>query len=154
MTRLFGNHGTAPMVERILDETIDLDTLSLDEHVKEWLITMRQNPEEAKKRIRGKITPERYAAAFKMVDEFASSSPEGLHYTLWKAIAEVQDLCEYFSIMMSLPFMYGFSNKRWEQVINCMLEKRQGCARFTLCVSLDCSKQTLIQPSKYCLHRN
>ena len=54
------------------------------------------------------------------------SSPIRLHYTLWKAIAEKDEICAYMSIMMSLPFMYGFTNKRWENEIDVMLEKKLG----------------------------
>ncbi|KAL7523700.1 hypothetical protein ACHAWF_000629, partial [Thalassiosira exigua] len=52
-----------------------------------------------------------------------SSSPSHLHLTLWKAVAEKKDFRKYYAVMMSLPFDYGFSNKRWEQAIDCMLEK-------------------------------
>ena len=34
------------------------------------------------------ITPEEFAESFKITDEMTSPSPSGLHYTLWKAIAE------------------------------------------------------------------
>ena len=58
-----------------------------------------------------------------------SSSPSGLHYTLWKAIAEIDEFCKYFAIMMSLPFQYGFSNKLWELAIDVMLEKAYGVCK-------------------------
>ena len=34
--------------------------------------------------------------------------------------------------MMSLPFMYGFTNKRWETAIEVMLEKKRGVRRIHL----------------------
>ncbi|KAL7534393.1 hypothetical protein ACHAWF_004820 [Thalassiosira exigua] len=34
--------------------------------------------------------------------------------------------------MMSLPFEYGFSNARWEQAIDCMLEKKLGIRKIHL----------------------
>ncbi|KAL7549685.1 hypothetical protein ACHAWF_012948 [Thalassiosira exigua] len=72
------------------------------------------------------ITPKAFVEAFKVVDEMTSSSPSGLHYTLWKAIAEDEKFCKYMAVMMSLPFQYGFTNKRWERAIDVMLEKKSG----------------------------
>ena len=34
------------------------------------------------------ITPDMFKDAFKSTDEMTTSSPSGLHYTLWKAVAE------------------------------------------------------------------
>ncbi|KAL7551260.1 hypothetical protein ACHAWF_014446 [Thalassiosira exigua] len=61
-----------------------------------------------------------------------SSSPSGLYYTLWKAIAEKVYFCKYMAIVMSLPFMYGFSNKRWEFGIDGMLEKKASVRKIHL----------------------
>ena len=58
------------------------------------------------------ITPEDFSEAFEAVDEMTSSSPSGLHYTLWKALAENNDLCEMSAAMMTLPFKYGFTHER------------------------------------------
>jgi hypothetical protein len=35
-------------------------------------------------------------------------------------------MCEYMSVMMSLPFVYGFINKRWTKALDVMLEKVKG----------------------------
>ena len=62
---------------------------------------------------RGSISKQEYQDAFKAVRERTSSSPDsGLHYTLWKALAKEDDLADWLSVMMSLPFMYGFVNER------------------------------------------
>ena len=35
-------------------------------------------------------------------------------------------MSEYLCVMMSLPFVYGFVNKRWLKMIDVMLEKKKG----------------------------
>ena len=62
-----------------------------------------------------------FAAVFREADEKKSSSPEGLHYTLWKALAEREDFCKYMNAMLSMPFKYGFSVRRWENAIDVMI---------------------------------
>ena len=81
-------------------------------HVIAWLKWMRLTPTKRKlKFIPPVITPSKFQSAFKVQDEMTSSSPSGLHYTLWKAIAEKEEMCAYMSIIISLPFMYGFTKK-------------------------------------------
>ena len=65
-----------------------------------------------------RLAPREFACArlytmFEIVDEMTSLSPSGLHYTLWKALAENSDLCEMSAAMMTLPFKYGFIHERW-----------------------------------------
>ncbi|KAL7517819.1 LOW QUALITY PROTEIN: hypothetical protein ACHAWF_000155, partial [Thalassiosira exigua] len=43
-----------------------------------------------------------------------------------KAIAEDEKFCKYMAVMTSLPFQYGFTNKRWERAIDVILEKKSG----------------------------
>ena len=76
--------------------------------------------------IRGVISPDDFQSLFKAVRERTSSSPSGLHYTIWKAIAQEDDLASWLSIMMSLPFMYGFVNTRWAKMVDVMIEKKRG----------------------------
>lgn len=130
---IVGEHGTTSQVDALLDGTFDVDAVDFPDYVKDWLRWMKRTPAEKElKEIQPRITPERFAEAFKNTDEMTSSSPSGLHYTLWKAIAEKSEFCEYFSVMMSLPFQYGFSNKRWETAIDVMLEKKPGVRKIHL----------------------
>ena len=70
--------------------------------------------------------------AFKSTDEKTTSSPSGLHYTLWKAVAEQNKMCIYYAAMMSLPFQYAFANSRWTTEINVMLGKTAGVRKIHL----------------------
>jgi hypothetical protein len=59
--------------------------------------------------------------AFKAVSEKTSSSPSGLHYTIWKSLAVEDDFAGWMSLMMSMPFEFGFVNERWTNAIDVML---------------------------------
>ena len=127
LREIIGDHGTTTQVKDLLEGTFDIEALDAPDHVKAWLRWLKKTPAERElKPIPSKIKPRAFAKAFKVVNEMTSSSPSGLHYTLWKAIAEKEEFCEYYSTMMSLPFEYGFANRRWQQAIDCMLEKKPG----------------------------
>ena len=72
------------------------------------------------------MSTKEFQEAMKVTHKDTSSSASGLHYTLWKAIAEDDKLSKNHSIMISLPFMYGFVCNRWKKIIDCMLEKKPG----------------------------
>ena len=74
----------------------------------------------------GWITAAAFQRIFKVAREKTASSPAGLHYTLWKAMAESDELAEFLCIMISLPFVYGFACRRWLRAIDVMLEKKKG----------------------------
>ena len=104
-----------------------MDSLDITELAKEWLKWMEMTDEEkAASDIPPKITPEQFRSAFKSVREKTKSSFSSLHYTLWKAVAEDEEMSEYYAIMMSLPFQYGFAHPRWTNEIDLMLEKTEG----------------------------
>ena len=95
--------------------------------MKEWLHWIKKTPKEREVRaMPAIITLEDFFEAFKAVDEMTSSSPSGLHYTLWKALAENNELCKMCAAMMTLPFRYGFTHNRWRKIIDVMLEKKPG----------------------------
>ena len=82
--------------------------------------------------VTGAFTTEDFQDAFAAVPEKTTSSPSGLHYTLWKSLAKEDDLAEWLAIMMSLPFLYGFVNERWTKVVDIMLEKKPGVRKIHL----------------------
>ena len=133
LAAIFGTDDTNDEADSLLSGSYDIDSLDIPEYAKTWLRWFKRTDQEKElKDVSPEISPAAFAEAFKAVDEMTSSSPSGLHYTLWKAIAEKEYFCDYMAIMMSLPFMYGFSNKRWEFGIDCMLEKKAGVRKIHL----------------------
>ena len=122
---LVGEHGASYFVEKLIKGEIDIDALDFPIHVMDWLKTLqKEKTDKELEPLPNFVGPKEFATEFKEVDEITSSSPSGLHYTLWKGIVEKEDFSAYLSIIMSLPFMYGFTNKRWDTAIKVMLEKK------------------------------
>ena len=122
---IMSNHGT-DLLQEVLDGTIPIPDAT-DEFITAWIHSIKQTEEEKTlPPITGNITPQQFQDAFKAVSEQTSSSPSGLHYTIWKTIAEVPELAQWLSVMMSLPFEHGFVNDRWSKSIDVMLEKKPG----------------------------
>jgi hypothetical protein len=123
--RLLPNHGT-DLLQEVLDGAISIDNAT-DEVVAAWIRSLQQTEaEKALPPITGSISKEEFKSAFKAVSEHTSTSPSGLHYSIWKCLAREDDIAEWMSVMMSLPFEYGFAPKRWTNSIDVMLEKKRG----------------------------
>jgi len=71
------------------------------------------------------ITTEDFQVAFKAVSEKTTPSLSGLHYSIWKVLAQEDDIVSWLSTMMSILFEFGFVNKRWTTEINVMLKKER-----------------------------
>ena len=112
--------------ENILNGEPQTGNVKLTPEMSAWLgAIMQTETEKSLPTIEGRITTEEFQQAFKSAKEKTSSSPSGLHYTIWKCIATDLKLSETFATMMSLPFMYGFVNKRWTKSTDVMLEKKK-----------------------------
>ena len=123
--RMMGNHGT-DLLQEVLDGSISIPDAT-DEVVTAWIQSLKQTEtERTLPPIKGTISKSDFQEAFKKVSEKTSSSPSGLHYTIWKCLASDDDLAEWLSVMMSLPFEHGFVNERWTKSIDVMLEKKPG----------------------------
>jgi hypothetical protein len=94
------------LMQEVLDGTITLDDAT-DETVAAWIRAIKQtDAEKALPPVTGKISKEQFQTAFKVVSEHTSSSPSGLHYSIWKCLAREDDLAEWLALMMSMPFEF------------------------------------------------
>ena len=74
----------------------------------------------------GVITSHDFQEMFKRARERTSSDPRTLNYTLWKCLAKSDKISGFASILLSLPFVYGFVNEHWTHMTDFMLEKKPG----------------------------
>ena len=126
MTELTQDHGLSEMADKLLAGTYETEH-EVSEELAEWFRQMKQTDKERESpKIVGVMTKPEFQYSFKIAREKTSSSPSGLHYTIWKAMASSDYCAEFLCIMVSLPFMYGFVNKRWTREIDVMLEKKKG----------------------------
>jgi len=61
--------------------------------------------------ILGVITSHDFQEMFKMARQRTSSDPRTLNYTLWKCLAKNDKISGFVSVLLSLPFVYGFVNE-------------------------------------------
>ena len=122
---ILSDHGTSATADKLLSGDLDVTSLGLGKEAEEFLRLLKKTPEEKKLSINSRMSHKAFRQAMKVTNETTSSSASGVHYTLWKAIAEKDDLAEMHSLMLSLPFMHGFKCNRWLRSIDCMLEKKE-----------------------------
>ena len=69
------------------------------------------------------ITKEDFQGMFKVKRAETSCGPSGLSMPHWKAAAEDDTLSEIHAMLITAPFVYGFSYEAWEVSLHCMLLK-------------------------------
>ena len=82
------------------------------EVLRKWLLLMKRTEFEdtVKDSIDGTVETEDFKQSFHNARENVSSSPSGLHYTIWKSIATNDELSAIMAKMMGMPFRFGIKN--------------------------------------------
>ena len=133
MKNIMGEHGVGPAVDDLLDGKIALITSDDDECMDQWRCHLEMMAAERQLApVENRIDADAFATVFQEADEKKSSPPEGPHYILWKVLAEHEDFCKYMSVMLSMPFNYGFSVRGWENLIGVMIKKSEGVQKIHL----------------------
>ena len=101
---VLAEHGTSEVAQAILEGTFDPSTLEMGEGIEIFIKGLQRREEEKSLSMPRQMTTEEFQKSMKVTHEDTSSSASGLHYTLWKAIAEDDYLSETHAIMISLPF--------------------------------------------------
>jgi hypothetical protein len=72
------------------------------------------------------IPVKEHIEAMRKVKENTSSGMSGLHYGLWKANAEVEELATIDATLREIPYKTGYTLKRWKKGIDVELCKEPG----------------------------
>jgi hypothetical protein len=101
---VLAEHGASEVAQAILDGTFDPSTLKMGEDIETFIKGLQRWEEEKPLSMPCQMTTKEFQESMKVTHEDTSLSASGMHYTLWKAIAEDDDLSSMYAIMISLPF--------------------------------------------------
>ena len=125
-TTLRENHGFNPLSARVLDGA-PITEFTLSPEAAEFFRTLKRTDKEKEARpILGTITSVDFQHMFHRARERTSSDSRTLNYTLWKCLAKRARILGFASVLLSLPFTYGFVNTHWTHMTDFMLEKKPG----------------------------
>ena len=97
------NHWLNPRVDDLLAGRFETEHEVLEE-MTAWMQAVKQTDKEKTTfKVVGVMTKEKFQYTFKIANEKTSSSPSGMHYTVWKAMATSDFCAEFLCIMISLP---------------------------------------------------
>jgi hypothetical protein len=116
-----------PAVKSILDGTFQIDPSSrLLPETQRIIEALGKPPLGGTTSFPTLITPEEFKSTSNIVKERTSSSVSGRHVGHYKAAATSDPLSQMHFLMMSLPYIIGFSPKRWRRVVDIMIRKEPG----------------------------
>ena len=75
------------------------------------------------------ITCNQHKTGWRKVKERTSSSPSGLHVGHWKCCSMDDTINWINTSLTNIPYLSGYSPKRWQRGINVMIEKSKGNCR-------------------------
>lgn len=124
---LRSNYGVNDESRRAIAGEEFLSEFELPPLVAEWFAHLKQTEKGAEcPPVLGEISSAEFQEMFKKSKEGAASDPRTLNYTIWKCIAKSTFLSGIASVLLSIPFMYGFVNTHWLKMVDVMLEKKPG----------------------------
>ena len=126
LTTVRKSYGLNPLTDKILEGSLST-TYDLTPEMAAFFDALKSTPAtNALQPILGAITSKQFQAMFRRSKEKTSSDTRTLNYSLWKCIASSDRISGLASILLSLPFMYGFVNTHWTHMTDFMLEKKPG----------------------------
>ena len=120
------DHGVNPLSRKILDGE-QITEFEITEDMRAFFAAMkRTETDKALAPVLGAITSTEFQEMFKHAKEKTSSDSRTPNYTIWKCLAKSDVIAGFASVLLSLPFVYGFPNAHWTHMTDFMLEKKPG----------------------------
>jgi hypothetical protein len=125
---LYGYNADTPEADNLLQGHLPspLITNQLYPETEEILSSVADSSPNSITSPSAEITQDQFIDLYKVLNEATSSSPSGCHVGHYKVATKHKHLSSLHSQMMSLPYMVGFSNPRWQKILDIMLEKTLG----------------------------
>lgn len=127
MINLIGDYGKNQGVQDLFNGSAPIDMIATNEYEKALLSELKfVHPSKQCPKFSSAVTLKAYTYLFNNTKERTASSPSGAHIGHYKVGEIFPEISEILAIMMSLPFVYGFSPTRWRQSVHFIIEKIQG----------------------------
>lgn len=154
LSALQENHGFNHLSQKVLNGE-QITEYQVTTEMAAYFQALRRSPDDHDLRpVLGTISSEEFQEMFKHAKERTSSDSRTPNYTIWKCLAKSDKISGFMSILLSLPFVYGFPNSHWTHMTDFMLEKKPGVrhlhtlriigklpAEFNTCLKLIIGKQ-------------
>ena len=126
LTNLRESHGFNDLSSRILNGE-EITEYNLTSEMAAFFKALRRTEtDRSLPPVGGVITSADFQEMFRRAKERTASDHRTLNYTIWKCIAKSAKISGFMSVLMSLPFVYGFTNEHWTHMTDFMLEKKPG----------------------------
>ena len=127
-----GRDGDGPIVEDILEDTVDYDSIPLPTHsspeLADFIAALKRplntNTGTPIKNMQYNLNNETYKDMFTKSKEYTASSPSGIHYGHYIAALDNELLISVNAIFMQVTLSLQFPLERWTNSVHCMLQKK------------------------------
>ena len=132
LSALRENNGFNPLSEKVLNGE-QITEYELTPEMAAYFQALKRTPKERELTpILGSISSVEFQEMFKRAKERTSSDSRTPNYTIWKCLAKSDKISGFASVLLSLPFVYGFPNGHWIHMTDFMLEKKPGVRQIHL----------------------
>ena len=118
-----GPLGISEAAKRILDGSYDIPA-DVDDITKKYIPLLRK--EAATPLMSLDLDQEDYNRCWKDAREGTAAGPSGLHFGHMKAAVQDPELARFHVLMEHIPYVTGYSPKRWQSCVDAMIEKKPG----------------------------
>jgi hypothetical protein len=148
---ILADYGTSAVADAILNGDYDSSSLQMGPEMEYFIKSLKMTQKERELHVPEMMPKKAFQELFQRQNEDTTTSPSGLHYTLWKAIAEIDEFADLHAKWVSIPFRYGFVIARWLKEIDCMLEKKAGVRKIHILRIIGLIEGDVVAYLKWCL---
>jgi hypothetical protein len=77
-----------------------------------------------------KVSMAEHQSGWRKQKEMTSSELHGLSFSHYKVAAQDPELCEFDTLLRTLPYEHGFSSQLWQDIVDVEILKKEGVYSF------------------------